>query len=67
MRGFGSGNRRNITRDEPTLLKEIIDLYLVELDYTLDELCEAICISTSDFLSFYPGLFSAGKAIRKVK
>lgn len=42
-----------IQREYPTLIKELIDVYFNELDYSKNELCKILCLYNNDFDNFY--------------
>lgn len=53
--GFSSKNEPfcGLEKEKPTLLKNLINLHLNKLEYSLAELCEVLILFTSDFYNKY--------------
>jgi hypothetical protein len=43
----------DIPREEPTMLSEIIEIYLKKLGYTIPELCKMLSIYENEFVTLY--------------
>ncbi len=54
-----------INFEKPSLYKEIIDTYLDEMDYTLEDLCDFLCVDVDEFHGMYHD--SSGLRLLKIK
>ncbi|NTW73003.1 MAG: ImmA/IrrE family metallo-endopeptidase [Eubacteriaceae bacterium] len=51
--GYRTHEPIEIELEKPSLYKEIIDTYLDSMDYTLDDLCQLLCIHEDEFHKMY--------------
>jgi len=65
--GYRTHEPINIPVEKPSLFKEIIDIHLDELHYSIEELCDVICVHEDEFADIYSTKKEEKNSLRLIK